>query len=107
MSRSDAFKTQQKMQNHIETRPRQNVESDDGRYAAFSCSLARTEQLKLGTATVSVAFVGVPPTGFGHRTSLLSLDHLQALMPSAGRRRRRARHPRSPIRLPGESNPAN
>jgi prepilin-type N-terminal cleavage/methylation domain-containing protein len=49
-----------------------------------------------GSATVPVAPVGVPPTGLGFKAAFFVVDHPKALMPSARRRRLRARTPALP-----------
>ncbi len=64
-------------------------------------ALSVSMPLKIGSATVSVAPVGVPPTGADGKTIHLSVNHLRDPKPSAGRRRQRAGHPRSPILLHG------
>jgi hypothetical protein len=48
------------------------------------------------SATVPVAPVGVPPTGFGLKAAYVLVSHFKALMPSARRRRLRARTPALP-----------
>jgi hypothetical protein len=68
-----------------------------------------TIQLKSGSATVPVAPVGVPPTGSARLAIHQTVRRLVEQWSSAGRRKQRARRPRSPEQLhrsgPGEGTP--